>query len=113
MDNEEQISGSQRDLEHAFVSRDRGIVHWVVDHVTKEMGHKQRDIWAPQWHLYYNHVNDTARKERKFVKAEAATSCSVADPLTVGGQKEVESRREKLDWNQSGLNRNGQEPANK
>ena len=45
--------------------------------------------------------------------AEAATSCSVADPawdLTVGGQKEVESRR---DWDQTGLNRNGQEPATK
>ena len=30
--------------------------------------------------------------------------------LTVGGHKEVESRR---DWDQTGLNRNGQEPATK
>ena len=50
MDIEEQINVSQR--EHAFISRGRGIVHWVVDHLTKEMGAKQRDIWGAQTQAY-------------------------------------------------------------
>ena len=61
-------------------------------------------------------MNGTARKERKLVAAlldgsrdsNVVLSGRPSLDLTVGGHKEVESRR---DWDQTGLNRNGQEPA--
>ena len=57
-------------------------------------------------------MNGTVRKERKLVAAllEGSRGSNVvlsgrpSLDLTVGGHKEVESRR---DWDQTGLNRNG------